>query len=76
MTIEELEDVAKRTEEHGLQRIILVIKRKQPPRGYRIKVLGMGLGEIVNVQECNDEFDVVAWFALKDVKRYIGLVKK
>lgn len=76
MNIQELEDVAKRTEEQGLQRIILVIKRKHPPRGYRIKVLGMGLGEIANVQKNNSEFDIVAWFDIKDVKRYIERVLK
>jgi hypothetical protein len=75
MTIQELEDIVTKTEQQGLSRTVLIIYRKNGPSGNKIRVKGMGLGDIVNVQDRNGMVETVAWFQIKDVKRYIGLVK-
>ena len=71
MTISELQELVSRTELQGLSRCILVVNRKSNPKGWKIRVNGMGLGEIASVQEKNGQIQVVAWFFLNDVKKYI-----
>jgi hypothetical protein len=76
MRIEELQELADRAELHGLSRCILVINRGSCPQGFKIRVTGMGLGEIVNMIKRENRVDIAAWFHLTDVRRYIRLYKK
>lgn len=71
MTSDELQNIVKTAKDHGLNRVILVVKRKGPPKGHRIRVNGIGLGEIANAQRGPDGWLTVAWFNVHDVDRYI-----
>lgn len=72
MTIQELSDVVRKQKELNLTRAILVITRKTGPSGHRIRVNGIGYGEIANVQERNGMVETVAWFNVSDLERYIS----
>lgn len=75
MEVEELENIVAKTEAQGLDRVILAITRKSNPKGWKVRVNGMGLGEIANVQNKNGRVEIVAWFKLADVKRYVRIYK-
>ncbi len=77
MTVEQLEEACANAKARGDSGVVLVFNRKRPPSGYRVRLNGMGLGEIYNVQMEQDErsFRVVARFELADVDRYCKLIR-
>lgn len=75
MKIEELEAMCETKNGMALDQICLVISRKTPPKHSYITVKGMGKGYVCNCKETEKGFDVIAYFKVSSVRRYIALVK-
>jgi len=70
-----LEALVHKARENKLTRLPLVVSRTRPPKGTRIRVNGMGTGEVASGYKFFVEWKVVAWFYVDDVERYIAKVR-
>lgn len=69
MTLAELKERCLKAPVGG---VVLVIPRKGPPTGEFIRVKGMGKGVILNAQERNGRWEVVASFECETILKTIA----
>jgi len=72
----ELEAIIIHALNNNLNRIPLVVWRKHPPSGHKVRVKGLGLGEIANAQPDGDQWRVVAWFYVVNAQNYLSRVDR
>ncbi len=73
MTLNELLDACVAARERGHEWMTLVVPRKSPPKGERIRLAPGLTGQLLAV---NDNGDVVASAKLDDIERYLARCAK
>lgn len=71
MTLEELTQKVATARTNGLDYIMLVITRRSAPGRFnnKIRVKGLGIGEVANCQEKNGMHEIVAWFKCDAIEK-------
>lgn len=76
MTLDEVKQAIAEREQKGLRKIMLVLPRKHPPAGHRVRGGMFGFGEIANCQPKGLGYEVVAWFDIETIKKNIRKMEK
>lgn len=75
MSLEELELLIEQVEGQGLKEAVLKVHKTFPPKGARV-LTEMGYGRILSVSQRSYNYEIVASFAVADLKAFVQKCRK
>jgi hypothetical protein len=76
MKLDELETQCQLAVIHGHTHVTLVVPRKSPPTGDHIRVKGLGQGYVMNAQQKNGQWEIVASFCARHILNTVDKQRK